>query len=129
MRLTKSERETVRMRFNGRCAYCGEPLGPKWHADHLEPVVRETRYEQGRGFVPTGTLLRPHLDVIENLMPACIPCNIDKGPESLESWRAGLQRSLEVLHRNHPTYRHAKRFGLVVETGATIRFHFEIPAQ
>lgn len=125
MKLSKAQREILRQKFGGRCAYCGEPLGDRWHADHLEAVIRETRYEKGRGFVPTGSLLRPHLDALENLMPACIPCNIDKGPEALESWRAGLERSLEVLHHNHPTYRHAKRFGLVTEVGGEVTFYFE----
>lgn len=42
-----------------------------------------------------------------------------------EDWRRKLQNAAEVLRRNQPTYRHALRFGLVQETGATIVFHFE----
>ena len=38
-----------------------------------------------------------------------------------------IQDAANVLTRNNPTYRHAKRFGLVKETGAAIRFHFESP--
>lgn len=125
MKLSKAQRETLRQKFGGRCAYCGEPLGARWCADHLEAVIRETRYEAGRGFVPTGTLLRPHLDVLDNLMPSCAPCNIDKGPNSLEWWRGKLARAVEVLTRNSPTYRHAKRFGLVAETGGAVTFYFE----
>ncbi|AZC19588.1 Phage-associated homing endonuclease [Pseudomonas sp. CMR5c] len=41
MRLKKSEREQVRLKYGGHCAYCGVLLGDRWHADHLEPVVRE----------------------------------------------------------------------------------------
>ena len=125
MRLTKAQRESVKMKFGGRCAYCGEPLGDRWHADHLEAVVRKMRWEHGKGFVPTGELLRPKNDTLANLMPACAPCNIDKGPNTLEWWRGKLQDATGVLTRNNPTYRHAKRFGLVTETGTPIVFHFE----
>ena len=35
--------------------------------------------------------------------------------------------TFRVLARNHATYRHAVRFGLVQETGAVVVFHFERP--
>lgn len=115
----------MRLKFAGRCAYCGEQLGERWHADHLLPVVRDCKWVWGKGFVPTGELLRPQHDTIDNMMPACPPCNIDKGSNSLEWWRKKLQDATAVLARNNPTYRHARRFGLVAETGASIRFYFE----
>lgn len=124
MRLTKAQREAVKLKFGGRCAYCGEPLGDRWHADHFEAVVRDLEWKDGR-LVATGTMLRPQHDTLDNLMPACAPCNIDKGPNSLEWWRGKLQSATAVLARNNPTYRHAKRFGLVAETGASIKFYFE----
>jgi hypothetical protein len=40
VRLKKSEREQVCLKYGGRCAYCGVELGERWHADHFEPVVR-----------------------------------------------------------------------------------------
>lgn len=123
--MNKSERQRLREMFGGKCAYCGSSLGEKWHADHVEPVMRESRYERGKGFVQTGKMERPHLDCADNLVPACPPCNIDKHAMTLEDWRGKLQRATEVLARNQPTYRHAVRFGLVQETGAAIRFHFE----
>lgn len=125
MKLTKAQRAEVRGRFDGRCAYCGEALGERWHADHHVAVIRDTRWERGKGFVPTGVLLRPQHDTIENMFPACAPCNIDKGPNTLEWWREKLERACEVLVRNNSTYRHARRFGLVQETGAKIVFYFE----
>lgn len=117
-RLTKSEREDLRMRFAGLCAYCGEPLGVRWHADHFEPVRREW-------WKPGGGMERPHNDTLANLLPACAPCNLDKHAMTLEDWRRKLQGAAGVLARNHATYRHAVRFGLVVETGVAVAFHFE----
>ncbi|HHR4690493.1 TPA: HNH endonuclease, partial [Salmonella enterica] len=37
MSLTKKQRAELRMKFGGRCAYCGCVLPEKgWHADHVE---------------------------------------------------------------------------------------------
>ena len=127
MKLTKAEREQVRMKFGGRCAYCGEPLGERWHADHFEPVERIIKYVSGKGAVHTGECYRPERHRLDNMMPACPPCNIDKHSMSLEGWRRKLQDACNVLTRNSPTYRHAKRFGLLQETGTRIVFHFESP--
>ena len=46
MKLSKADRETVRMKFGGKCAYCGCDLPERWHADHFEPVVRELKFRQ-----------------------------------------------------------------------------------
>lgn len=125
MRLSKADREKVRLRFNGLCAYCGRPLGERWHVDHFEPVERKLKFVQDKGLVQTGELWRPGNDRMDNLMPSCPPCNIDKHSMSLENWRRKLQDACGVLERNQPTYRHAVRFGLVVETGARVTFYFE----
>lgn len=42
--INKQQREHIRLLFNGHCAYCGQELGAKWHADHIEPVERELSY-------------------------------------------------------------------------------------
>lgn len=128
MKLTRAQREQLRTKFGGRCAYCGEPLGERWHADHLLPVERKLEFDAENGRIrSTKEMWRPQNDTLDNMMPACPPCNIDKHSMSLEGWRRKLQGAANVLTRNNPTYRHAKRFGLVKETGATIQFHFESP--
>lgn len=132
MKLSKHQRETLRLKFGGRCAYCGEVLGDRWHADHIEAVERKLEFVR-EGYSTrmraTGEVHRPERDCIENLNPACAPCNIDKHAMSLEEWRKKLQRAVDVLTRNQPTYRHAKRFGLVQETGAQVVFFFERVAE
>ena len=125
MKLSKKEREQVRLKFGGRCAYCGQQLGSRWHADHFEPIERKLLYVSGKGVVQTGECHRPERHRLDNMMPACPPCNIDKHIMSLEEWRRKLQDATNVLMRNNPTYRHALRFGLLAETGARIVFHFE----
>jgi hypothetical protein len=125
MKLTKAQRATLREKFGGRCAYCGEPLGDRWHADHIENVERKLARVPGRGVVCTTEVHRPERDTVDNLNPACAPCNIDKHTMTLEGWRVKLANACDVLARNQPTYRHAVRFGLVQETGARVVFHFE----
>lgn len=130
-RLTKTQREKVRQMFGGRCAYCGVELGEKWHADHVEPVRRKCDIVQTpKGYrFTSGPMTRPHFDVFENFMPACAPCNIDKHAMSIENWRGKLERTLDVLARNYPTYRHALRFGLLTEQNQPIVFYFERQAR
>ena len=129
MKLNKVQRATLHDRYAGHCAYCGCELGQRWHADHFEHVERKMKRLPDGRLVCTAEVQRPERDTIENLMPACAPCNIDKHNLTLDSWRQKLQNAAEVLRRNQPTYRHAVRFGLVQETGARVIFHFERLAQ
>lgn len=125
MRLNKYMRDAVRMKFGGRCAYCGCQLHDRFHVDHMLPVGRKFDWETGFGFKETGEMTHPERDTIDSLMPSCPPCNIDKHAMPLEAWRAKLQRSTEVLMRNNPTYRHALRFAQVCETRRPVVFYFE----
>lgn len=132
MRLSKVQRETLRMMFGGRCAYCGIELTDKWHADHVEPVYRQPGYVR-RGFrdiipdvVVKARLLRPHNDNVDNFFPACIPCNIDKGAETVESWRGWLEtKMVESMRRNIANMRHAERFRRVIAVTEPLVFWFE----
>lgn len=117
-RLTKSQREQVRGMFDGRCAYCGELLGDRWHADHVEAVYR--------GYGTDGKqLLYADRDTVANMMPACIPCNISKSVFSIDQWRQAIAHHIESLNRFTPIYRMVKRYGLVQETGTGVTFYFE----
>ena len=76
MALTKKQRAELRMKFGGKCAYCGCELTEKWHADHVEPVFRYS-----------NTMEHPERDTHENLVPACHPCNLHKHSLYLEDYR------------------------------------------
>lgn len=116
MRLKKHEREQVKIKYGGHCAYCGVLLGEKWHADHLVPVIRldDDRIAES---------IENHN--IENMMPSCAPCNISKGRQTLEGWRDWIAGHVISLNRHHPIYRLAKAYGLICETGAPVIFYFE----
>lgn len=115
MGLTKREREILKTKYGGKCAYCGCVLPNKWHADHIEPVIRNK----------TGTHDTEGLDIIENMNPACPPCNISKGRMTIEVWRGWLAGHVNSLNLYSKNYRMAKAYGLVEETGNPVVFHFE----
>lgn len=132
MALTKKQRAELKMKFGGHCAYCGELLGDKWHADHFEPVVRDFKWEKcsKKGCLvakQTGELLKPENDTMDNMMPACIRCNLNKSSIPLEGWRNILSNYINGLnnHGKYAMYQHAKRFGLVQETNQPVVFFFE----
>jgi hypothetical protein len=125
MKLTKPQRAALREKFGGRCAYCGQPLGDKWHADHIEPIVRNDWFKRAGFSTPPRGPDFPHRDTLENMNPACPPCNIDKHSMSLESWRGMIERSNEVLARDVSTFRRAVRYGLVTVQPKPVVFYFE----
>ena len=142
MTLSKKQRAELRMKFGGKCAYCGCDLPEKgWHADHVEAVRREwwkpkqnfkwVMREDGRGFdrielpaEPAG-FERPENDTLDNLFPACAACNLDKHASSLEEWRKAIAHKVDVC-RYDSAFRHAERFGLIVEVKKPVVFWFEI---
>jgi hypothetical protein len=129
VKLTRAERETVRLRYGGRCAYCGHPLPERWHADHFEAVERKLQYVRGEGVVTTGEFHRPQNHRLDNMMPSCPPCNISKGPMDIEGWRKWLAGHLTSLNRHNTPYRLLKAYGLVQETGRPVLFYFESVAK
>lgn len=125
MGLKKSQREALHGKYGGLCAYCGKPLGARWHADHIDPVMRIATYVRGQGFKYTGKMDWPERDTVENFNPACAPCNLYKGVLSLEEWRRAIQHLNDLLLRDSGPFRHALRFGLVAESRNPVVFHFE----
>ena len=125
MRLSKAQREQVRQKFGGRCAYCGCELPERWHADHLEPIVRDLIVQGNRLTSDPTRCMHPERHAIGNLMPSCPPCNISKGSYALEYWRTWIAGHINSLNNYHPIYRLAKTYGLVVETGKPVVFYFE----
>lgn len=116
MRLSKKERIELHAKYDGHCAYCGCLLGNRWHADHLKPVIRLQDHR-------VAERLENH--VMDNMMPACAPCNVSKGRQTLEGWRQLLAGHINSLNSYTPIFRIAKAYGLIVETGKPVVFHFE----
>lgn len=69
------QRERVKAKTNGRCAYCGIILGEKFHLDH----IRSIHDHRSCG---DGLWGREH-----NLNASCAKCNLCKSNLSLEAFR------------------------------------------
>ena len=125
MALNKLQRAALREKFGGLCAYCGHPLSVKWHADHIDPIIRNDWFKRAGISIPPRGPDYPHRDVLANMNPACPPCNIDKHSMSLEDWRGIIERSNDVLARDVSTFRRAVRYGLVTLESKPVVFYFE----
>ena len=119
-KISKIQRAELRMKFGGRCAYCGCKLPEKgWHADHVEPVRRDfelVRAPVGSGVThvarSTGKVMHPELHAIENLFPSCAPCNL-------------FTKQVERARAYSVNFRTAERFGLLHIVVKPVVFWFE----
>lgn len=134
--MKKRDREIIRMKFNNRCAYCGCELKKGWHVDELLPVRRGWRYkrdengnciedENGRK-IEEKYILYPERFNINNQMPACPSCNINKHSMELEDFRKLIGGFMKHLNEISTQYKIAKRYGLIKETIKPIKFYFEL---
>lgn len=115
MTLSRKERAQVKAKFDGKCAYCGSELGDKWHVDHIEPVMRIG-----------GDMEHPERDIIENMHPACIPCNMFKGGMPLETFRDELQLQVERGRKTSVNFRMAEKYNQIVVLEQSVSFWFEL---
>ena len=133
----KKERETIFNKYNGRCAYCGELLTKGWHVDEIEPIIRTKEYikdwngdriwdKDKRNYKTKTTILYPERLNINNQMPACASCNINKHSGSLEEFRRLIEGFMKHLNTVNTQYKIAKRYGLVQETVKPVKFYFEV---
>lgn len=132
MKLTPKQRAILRMKFDGKCAYCGCELPEKgWHADHVEPILRISTQDMNAAekglwkLKNTGESYRPHLDNLENIFPACQPCNLLKSTYSVEMFRKQISLQVERGRKSSMNFRTAERFGLIKTTDIPVVFWFE----
>lgn len=120
--MNKKDRETIKNKFAGCCMYCGHELGEKFHVDHIKPIYRgRSRVtEDAANFDPNhGT------DTMDNLGPACIPCNLWKKTFTIDQFRAEVEAQPQRLMEKNGGMRLAYRFGLVATFSYPVVFWFE----
>ena len=148
----KEQRQVIFNKYNGHCAYCGCELEKGWHVDELLPVKRKYKYigshwlnivtgetclsdrgvrrnQSEWAWVPKKQIQdgfeNPENFKIDNQMPACASCNINKHSMSLEDFRLLIQGFMKHLNELNTQYKIAKRYGLVKEDIHPIEFYFE----
>jgi len=126
MAVSKKNRQIIYDKYGGKCAYCGTELLKGWHVDELLPVRRNMKYDKAKSkFIYDGTYLHPERLNIDNQMPSCPSCNINKHSLPLESFRALISGFMTHLNEVNTQYKVAKRYGLVEETIKPVVFYFE----
>ena len=126
MYISKKNRAIIKQRFGGKCAYCGCELQKGFHVDELLPVMRNYKYNKNTGkHTADGTCLHPERFNIDNQMPSCPSCNINKHSMSLEEFRNLITGFMKHLNEVSTQYKIAKRYGLVEEIIKPIIFYFE----
>lgn len=134
MALSKKNRKLVWEKSSGFCWYCGcdIPFESRWHADHVEPVLRElksvplpsgSRYSHK--LICSGEMYKPENDTIENMVPACAPCNNFKFTFPLEDFRKELEAQIDRARKSSVNFRNCERFGLIEIKPAKVVFWFE----
>ncbi len=145
----KQQRDLVFNKYNGLCAYCGTELQKGWHIDEIEPVRRNRKwippqfvhkvtglprdkkseitddYEWREGKWVSDGCMHPERFNLDNQMPACASCNINKHSLGLEEFRKLIQGFMKHLNEVSTQYKIAKRYGLVTETIKPVVFFFE----
>lgn len=123
---TKKEREIIFNKYGGKCSYCGDELQKGWHVDELLPVKRNHKYDKDKQkFVWDGTYQHPERLNIDNQMPSCPSCNINKHNGSIDEFRSLITGFMKHLNEVNTQYKIAKRYGLVKEEIKPIVFYFE----
>ena len=64
-------------------------------------------------------------DDMDNLNPACRPCNNYKLTYSIEELRHEISRQVDRARRYSVNFRLAERYGLIAITGNPVVFYFE----
>ena len=104
-----NKRAKIRAKSGGFCWYCGEELPDKgWHADHFIPKRRGGP------------------DDIDNMVPACAPCNLFKRTYSINGLRRKLSRQVDRGLKTSINMRMALKFGQIKLTKKPIKFWFEL---
>lgn len=129
--MKKAVRKEIFDKYEGRCAYCGCELENGWHVDEIEPcrrIYREDLKVTEAGYKWSQKLqgyTHPERLHIDNQMPACPSCNINKHSMSLEEFRALIAGFMKHLNEVNTQYKIAKRYGLVKEFIEPVVFYFE----
>lgn len=124
--MKKTDRELIFNKYDGKCAYCGCELTKGWHADHIEPIVRDFIYNKNKQrFETNGIYRNPENENLQNYNPSCPSCNIQKNSYTLEQFRENIKQFINSLNQYSTQYKFAKKYGLVYETDIEVKFHFE----
>ena len=110
MYISKKDRELIKLKFGGKCAYSGTELEPDWQVDHIKPVVRNWW---------TNTAKFEDAHNLENMVPVQKLINHYKHSYTLEELRnwllGGLHLRLKKVPKNPRTEKGAKKKAYILK--------------
>jgi len=110
MYISKKNREIIKQKFGGKCAYTGTDLLPDWQVDHVSPVMRNWW---------TNTAMMENNHNIDNMVPCQKIVNHYKGSLDLETFRnwflGGLHERLKKLPKNPKVEKSHKKKAYLLE--------------
>ncbi|HEY5392145.1 MAG TPA: hypothetical protein VIJ57_08535 [Hanamia sp.] len=110
MYISKKDREIIKNKFGGKCAYTGTELQNDWQVDHIKPVIRNWW---------AATSVFPENHNLENLVPCQKIVNHYKGSLDLETFRnwymKGLHERLKKLPKNPKAIKSIKKKEYILE--------------
>lgn len=106
-------RRLIFQKYDGRCAYCGDPLEERFTVDHIDPLKRHIRGSKS------------HLEILENYNPCCQSCNSSKSDWTIEQWRDRITLKYNRLMRDSSGFRLLVRMGIVEKAVNKVSFYFE----
>jgi 5-methylcytosine-specific restriction endonuclease McrA len=117
--ITKSKKEIVYNKYNGRCAYCGIEINyNNFNIDHINPIRRDIKgKDRLNGIYGNNN--------IHNLNPSCVSCNCSKWSYSLEEWRNIISNKYNKLIEKEPSFHLLIRFNIVKINKKEVKFYFE----
>ena len=124
----KPNRQQVYQKYNGRCAYCGDPIEFKaMQVDHIIPQRNFEWHLRNNHKIPVflSHLTLVDLNHIDNLAPACRSCNKFKDTHCIETFRCEVEQQIKRLRDAKPTFRLAERYGLIECKPKAVVFYFE----
>lgn len=122
MYISKKNREIIKQKFGGKCAYTGTELKDDWQVDHVKPLVRnlytnDAIFEENHNF--------------DNMFPVQKIVNHYKGSLDLETFRtwylAGLHERLKKLPKNPKSERGIKRKSYLLEVAHLFKIKKDKP--
>jgi 5-methylcytosine-specific restriction endonuclease McrA len=133
MYISKKNREIIKNKYGGKCAYSGTDLLPDWQVDHIKPLIRHPF---------SGEPMFGDAHHIDNMVPCQRIINHYKGSLDLQTFRiwflGGLHIRLKKLPRNPKAEKSirgkayllevASLFGITETTPFSGIFYFETHA-
>jgi len=130
MYISKKDREQIKNKFGGKCAYTGTDLKEDWQVEHIIPLVRNWW---------TNTAMFPNAHKIDNMVPVQKIVNHYKGSLDLETFRnwflGKLHERLKKVPKNPKVEKSKKKKEYILEVARLFdisedkpfsgRFYFE----